>query len=465
MRHAHPLAKLVPLAGAAWLASSLVAAPVGAQVSGGSASLNAPSSEVLVSDAAAWADNLSADHNQAIFKDLAKQFKTGAAADLKLANQLRILAANSKMSPELRKQGIQQAMQAYASKVSADKSAALSEKVARVLKRLNWFSTAFKAGGYLAEGDFTGAKAVVVQEVAKNALSGTGALAGSWLPGGQFVGAQAGEYVHEAYVQKAIDSYEAAARNSAYADKYLGKPWLRPQWILDRDGTVRELPIDQYMGKDGVIRTRDATEQKVFEDGMHIAWFNDQKWRQVESSFAAGKLSPEQYSQLRAQWAMRNRDTRWNPLGAGNCDDASNDPAVKEMLQIAQRLDAMGKSIQAGVGKAGDAGDTAVLRSVGQADDMMAQATRLQTLNTQVVAKYSKECLQGIAVAAGLAPAPAASPAISSPALAANGSGTVFNKDGSRDVMVTGKDADGKAVKVWTTYSKEGRVTATRIER
>ena len=43
--------------------------------------------------------------------------------------------------------------------------------------------------------------------------------------------------------------------------------------------------------------------------------------------------------------------------------------------------------------------------------------------------------------------------------------GTVYNKDGSKDVLHYEKDKDGKEVAVWTTYDKNGRVTKKRREK
>ncbi len=455
------------IVGVALLAASMAVLPLAAQISGGSASITpgqATDNDMLVHDVTEWSDNLFADRNQAIFKDLAKQFTSEAKSDLALVAKLRELAANPKMSRELKNEGIKQALETYKSATTKENAAAFSQKVAKVLERLNFVATAAKAAGYAVEGDYTGAAAAVVQESTKNVLAGGGAVAVSWIPGGQYGGAMFGEYVHETYVKKAIEQYENSVRDKAYAEKYAGRPWLRPQVILDRDGTVRALPPDQYMGKDGVIRIREEDEQKAYEAQMHVNWANNQKWQQVEKDFAAGKVSPSQYSQLRAQWTMRNRNDRWNPLGAGNCDDAAKDPDVKEMLQIAKQLNVIAKSIETDVqGRTdSDAADAAAYRSAGKASGLMAKADRLQVLNKQVVAKYTKECLQGIAVSEGLAPA---TPTPSPVPTASNGSGTVFNKDGSREVMTTGKAADGKSVRVWTTYNKAGRVISTRVEQ
>lgn len=43
--------------------------------------------------------------------------------------------------------------------------------------------------------------------------------------------------------------------------------------------------------------------------------------------------------------------------------------------------------------------------------------------------------------------------------------GTVYNKDGSKDVLHYETDPDGKEVAVWTTYSKDGRVINKRREK
>ena len=43
--------------------------------------------------------------------------------------------------------------------------------------------------------------------------------------------------------------------------------------------------------------------------------------------------------------------------------------------------------------------------------------------------------------------------------------GTVYNKDGSKDVLHYETDPDGKEVAVWTTYNKDGQVTKTRREK
>lgn len=448
------------LAGAA-LAAAIALAPLAAQVSGGSASLNPPGSvsQTWAADSGAVMDNLSADRNQALFKDLARQFTADAARQHTLASELQKLASNPKMSPALKREGMRKALEMHMDASGGEKASGYADKVGKVLQRINMVSTGMKALGYVVEGDFTGAAGVLIQETTKSGMAAGGGLLGSWVPGGQFLGANLGEMAHDEYVKKAIDSYENAIRDKAYVDKYVGKPWLRPQVILDRDGTVRALPPDQYMDKDGVIRTRSPEEQDRYEKQAALDSLNGRRWAEIERDREAGKISPEQYAQLRGQWAMRDRTAKWNPLGAGSCDAAANDPNVQEMLGIAKRLSAMGKAIEARAGNAEDnlGGMTA------SANSMMAMADRLQVLNKQVLAKYTKECLQGVAAKAGLGPAPAATP---EPAPSnANGSGTVFNKDGSRLVLTPGKDADGKTVKVWTTYSKDGRVTDTRIER
>jgi len=449
-------------AAVAAVAALVALAPLAAEISGGSASLNQPPasvSQVWAPDTGAWMDNVSTDSNQAIFKDLARQFTADANQQRALAARLYELASNPKMSPELKREGLRKAVELQISSPGTEKAASYAEGVGKLLQRMNMVSTGMKALGYVVEGDFTGAAAVLAQEASKNAMAAGGGLAGSWLPGGQFVGANLGEYAHEEYIKKAIEAYENAIRDKAYTDKYVGKPWLVPQVILDRDGTVRALPPDQYMDKQGVIRTRSPEEQVAYEKQAALDSMNARRWAEIERDHAAGKISPEQFAQLRGQFAMRDRTAKWNPLGAGSCESAANDPNVQEMLAIAKRLNAMGQGIeaQAGNAEANLGGMTA------SANSMMAMAQRLQSLNQVVQAKYTKECLKGVAADAGLGPAPAAKPEPTPSE--ANGSGTLFNKDGSRLVLTTGKDADGKTVKVWTTYDKDGRVKDTRIER
>lgn len=444
------------------LAAVIAIAPLAAQISGGSANINQPPasvSQIWVPDSGAWMDNVSSEGNQALFKDLARQFTADAGQQRALAARLYELASKPGMTPELRREGLREAVKLQISSPGTERAAGYADGVAKVLQRMNMVSVGMKALGYVVEGDFTGAAAVLVQEGSKSALAAGGGLAGSWAPGGQFIGANLGEMAHEQYVKNAIDAYETAIRDKAYAEKYIGKPWLTPQVILDRDGKVRALPIDQYMDKQGVIRTRSPEEQAAYEKQAATDSASAKRWAEVERDFKAGKISPEQYAQLRGQYAMRNRAVKWNPQGAGNCEAAANDPAVQELLSITKRLNAMAGGIQSEAIKT----EAQAKAMLGQANSMMALAGRAQTLTNQVQARYTKECLQSVAADAGIGPAPAASeePAPDSH----TGSGTVYNKDGSREVLSQGKDADGKPVSVWTTYDKNGRVTNTRIER
>lgn len=43
--------------------------------------------------------------------------------------------------------------------------------------------------------------------------------------------------------------------------------------------------------------------------------------------------------------------------------------------------------------------------------------------------------------------------------------GTIYNKDGSKEVLHYEKDPDGKEVAVWTTYDKNGQVIKKRREK
>ena len=388
-----------------------------------------------------------------------RQSTADAGQQRALAARLYELASDPRMSPELKREGLRKAVELQISSPGTEKAASYADGVAKVLQRINMVSVGMKALGYVVEGDFTGAAGVLVQEATKSGMATGGGLAGSWVPGGQFIGANLADYAHDQYVKQAIDSYENAIRDKAYADKYIGKPWLTPQIILDRDGKVRALPIDQYMDKQGVIRTRSPEEQAAYEKQAATDAASARRWAEVERDFKAGKISPEQYAQLRGQYAMRNRAAKWNPQGAGNCEAAANDPAVQELLVITKRLNAMAGGIKAdSINTEGEA-----KAMLGQANSMMALAGRAQTLTNQVQARYTKECLQSVAADAGIGPAPAASQ--EPPPDSNNGSGTVFNKDGSREVLTPGKDQDGKTVRVWTTYDKNGRVTNTRIER
>lgn len=451
------------------LAAIIAIAPLAAQISGGSAQINKPPasanqppasvSQIWVPDSGAWMDNVSSEGNQALFKDLARQFTADAGQQRALAARLYELASNPKMSPELKREGLREAVKLQFSSPGTEKAASYAEGVAKVLQRLNMVSVGMKALGYVVEGDFTGAAGVLIQETTKSGMATGGGMAGSWFPGGQFIGASLGDYAHDQYVKQAIDSYENAIRDKAYADKYIGKPWLTPQVILDRDGKVRALPIDQYMDKQGVIRTRSPEEQAAYEKQAATDSASAKRWAEIERDFKAGKISAEQYAQLRGQYAMRNRAAKWNPQGAGNCEAAANDPAVQELLVITKRLNAMAGGINAdSINTEGEA-----KAALGQANALMALAGRAQTLTNQVQARYTKECLKSVAADAGIGPshAPSDEPAPNSH----TGSGTVYNKDGSREVLTPGKDADGKPVSVWTTYDKNGRVTKTRIER
>lgn len=435
------------------LAVMLAAAsvPLDAQVADGSASLDTASTawKPDYGDAVGY---FSSNPVQAAFGDLSAYYGKDAKATQAKAQQVLQTAYNTPgLSKEKKAEIVNLAFEGAESAGDSAKWQKWSRQFATLLETVNMIDTAGQSLGYVAEGDFLGAAGVLVQENTKDAMAATGVFAGSWFPGGQFLGALAGEFVHETYIKKAVENFENAKRNKAYAEKYVGKPWLRPQLFIRSDGMIIALDPDQYLDKDGLIKRRPPAEQAAYEKQAALNSLNSRTWNEIERDRAAGKIGEDQYGKLKAQWLQRDRTVRWSPLGVGSCDAAAVDPEVIEYIKLARQMEAGWNEIKASGSRARYNELNQTLTPVGH---------RIKQLWPKLNAKYSTECLKSIAASQGRGPAKAGQ----DPA-PANGSGVVKNADGSRLVLTTGKDADGNPVKVWTTYDKDGRVKNTRIER
>jgi hypothetical protein len=237
------------------------------------------------------------------------------------AHVMHSLAANPKMSPELRTSGLKAAGENEASAATAEAQAGYLHKLGKALEVVELVSTTSKVSAYAVEGDYSGAANILVGEISKKLIEGAGMLGLSWAPGGQLVGALAGEKVYEDHVAPILEHNEETLRDQAYAEKYLNKPWLSKNEVMDETGKVRTLDPDMYVEKGtGLIKRRSPEEQAVYESGRHNAWLDGQKWTQIAKDLADGKISPTRYDELMQSYRNRDLTKPWDsnaPVIAG----------------------------------------------------------------------------------------------------------------------------------------------------
>ncbi len=326
------------LAGAMLALTLIALQPIAAQVSQGTQNIGTPggpAQDAQVPDPLSslyngWMDHtptvtevISADHNGAAIGDMAKALQGGDPQKQALIKQLTKLTYDPKMSPELAKEG-RETMQGLRQDIKDQQArGAKLDTLSKVLDMIDLTSTLAKASGYAAEGDATGAANTLFKELTKKLLEGAGTLALGWIPGGQLVGTLAGEQAFEGYIEKELDKREQAVRDAEYRDKYLGKPWLPVNQVMDDHGNVHNLEPDMYFDKaTGLIKRRSPDEQALYEEGMHNKFLDGQRWNRIVQDLANGKIDRARYDELRESYANRDPNRPWNPdaaepLGAG----------------------------------------------------------------------------------------------------------------------------------------------------
>lgn len=302
---------------AAICAAAALALPSSAQISETTAQLGAQGTDpsgLYWQGVPAATDAVTHDWISGGFDDYAKAAKHDQATLIASAQDLRQRAANPKMLPSLSAEGIAAAGSEEAQAAGAAKQATFAQKVSKVLDIIDIVSTTSKASAYAVEGDFSGATRILVGETSKKLMEGAAMAGLSWLPGGQMVGAFAGEKAFEAYVDPVLAANEKAVRDQEYTDKYSNKPWLKPSEIIDDSGHTRVLPPDMYVERGtGLIRRRSPEAQIAYESDQRNAWLDNQKWVAIVADLATGKISQARYDEL--QESFRNRDITqpWDP--------------------------------------------------------------------------------------------------------------------------------------------------------
>jgi hypothetical protein len=316
-RHAHAARVAILASTTALFALAATIAPSSAQVSGQTAELGGSGgslSDLYWKGVPAGTETATHDWIGAGFKDLADAHKMDGQTTSQTRKAVLRLANNSRMSPALKAEGLKAADAMQAEVEGGAKSATFLEKASKVLDVIELVSTTSKAGGYAVEGDFTGATSILVKEISKKLMEGAGMAGLSWLPGGQMIGALAGEKAFESQVEPIIDANEKAVRDQAYADKYLNKPWMPKNEIIDSTGTVRMLDPDMYVEKgSGLIRRRSPQDQQAYENQQHTKWLDGQQWSKIMKDLADGKIDQTRYDALLAAYRDRDVTKPWDP--------------------------------------------------------------------------------------------------------------------------------------------------------
>lgn len=266
---------------------------------------------------------ISADRNSAAAGEFGATLSAGDEGANKLARRLSGLASNPKMSPELRKEGLAAAKDIRQGLETQKKVGGAFETLSKLLEVIDLTSTLSKAAAYASERDATGAANVLFKESAKKLLQGIGMAAMSWLPGGQIIGTMAGDKIFEDHVEKELERREQEVRDAEYAARYLNKPWLPVNQIMDERGNVRTIDADMYFDKEsGLIKRRTPEAQAAYEDGMKTRWLDGKRWADVMQDLANGKIDQARYDDLRESYRNRPPGRPWDPdaadpLGAG----------------------------------------------------------------------------------------------------------------------------------------------------
>lgn len=266
---------------------------------------------------------ISADHNSAAASEFGKALIEGNGAEAQLRRRLAQLASDPRMSPGLRKEGLDAAKDLKTTIANNEKWGGRFETLGKLLEVIDITSTLAKAAGYAAERDATGAANVLFKELSKKLLEGIGMAGLSWIPGGQVLGTVAGEQIYEGYVEKELEKRENEVRAAEYAEKYLNKPWLPVNQVMDDRGNVRTIDADMYIDKEtGQIKRRTPEQQALYEEGMKTRWLDGNRWAGVMRDLAEGKIDQARYDELRENYANRDPSRPWNPdaadpLGAG----------------------------------------------------------------------------------------------------------------------------------------------------
>lgn len=185
----------------------------------------------------------------------------------------------------------------------------------KALQIIDFVSTGSKAAAHLAEGDKTGAVTVIVDDACKKACAAAGAFGMSWLPGiGPIAGSAAGEEFHTAYVRPGLDKREKELRDQEYRERYLNKPWLRKEQLMDAQGNVRELDHDMYFDREsGLVRRRPPAEQAKYEAQKHRDWLDSKKLSALHSDRMNGKIDEAEYQRAMSSYRNRDKSKPWDP--------------------------------------------------------------------------------------------------------------------------------------------------------
>lgn len=318
-------------AGLAAITAALALAlnPLSAQVSEDSARLAPPAAgaeapgllgkvaDIYMNGTPQLTDALGADHNSAALSETAKAAEEVAKDNLSLRHKLLGLANNPAMSNDLRKEGLATAAKLKDEAGEMTRRAGFAETISGVLDTIDLVSTAAKVGGYIYEGDYTGAKKIFVSEVTKKILVNAPNLAAPGVPGVSLLGTVLGEAVHGNFIEPALEKQEEEARSKEYADRYLNKPWLPVNQVWDEKGVIHTLEPDHYRDKDtGNIRVRSPEEQAAYEAGLRTRWQDAQQWGTIIGDLAAGKIDQSRYDELQKKYANRDPSKPWDPNAA-----------------------------------------------------------------------------------------------------------------------------------------------------
>lgn len=136
-----------------------------------------------------------------------------------------------------------------------------------VLDTIDVVSVLGQAAGHAYAGDADAAFATIFSDLCKKGMVAGASSLGSVVPGGTVLAGWAAEQVHSQYIDKGLEKNVDRIRDQEYRDKYLLQPPRQKVW--NKDGTVRELPADMYLGRDGLVHRRSPEEQRAYVNNWH----------------------------------------------------------------------------------------------------------------------------------------------------------------------------------------------------
>lgn len=255
------------------------------------------------------------EHNDPLIKEFANACNENAKAIEATTRKVATRASTPGTSAVMRDRGNALVQEGRQQSSWSRRLGQWADNFGKFLKAVDFVSTTAQAAGYLAEGDRTGATAVVLNDISKKTCAGAGAFTLSGIPVvGQAAGAAAGEEFHLRNIKPLVDARENELRTAQAMNEKLGKPWLPPNLAINPDGKIIQLPPNYvYNPERGAYDQRSPAEQKAYEDGQRTQWLTGKALTSLEDKALNGEISPEQYGRALDSYRRRDKTKPWKP--------------------------------------------------------------------------------------------------------------------------------------------------------